>query len=1074
MTTDQVKHLMKEAESLYKMCKYEEAIKKASESVELTLKHLGEEHPDYAAGLNSLAGMYKSVGRYKEALLLYQRFMKVRSKVFGENHPGFAVALNNLAGLYKVMGRYEEALPLYLKCMEIESIALGEEHPTIAVTLNNLAGLYRYMGRYEDALPLYQKSRDILIRHFGLEDPDYATTLNNLAGLYEVMGLYEEALPLYKQCIEIRRKVLGEEHPYYATTLDNLAGLYEAMGRYDEALPLYEECCEIRRKVCGEDHPDYATSLSSLGGLYDEMGWYEEALPLIEKCKEIRGIILGEEHPDYSVTLNNLAGLYDRMERYEEALPLYIKCLEIRSKVLGEKHPDFAETLDGLAGLYQSMGSYEEALPLYIKCKEIRRKALGEGHPSYSSTLNNLAALYGLLGRHEEALPLFLKCKEIESKALGEDHPSYAATLVNLARTMAASGDYEKAIGALYSSIEIYNSILVRFAFFFTERQLLSFYQTLRYPIEMLISLVIEKCITNLEAAEMALKVTFKNKAVIYEAIATHYQSALSGEYKNLQEPFEKLRQIRTKLAQNWLFEPHFTDTQQDLEKYKATIKELQAEHDKLESQIARQIPQVELRKRMHSVKRETIIKAMPANSYLLEFFTYHPHNFTAIRQEPQWEQPRYIVFLLSKEESDKLAIIDLGEAGIIDAEIASFLKSMQEEKIAENTLIKMNYSSQCTEEYQKKVIAAQNACRSLYKLLLVPIITKMKKKEEIQSQYIPHLIIAPDGEISRIPFEALVSPEGKFVVESYQVSYLTTSREILNFTDQSSGNTAAVIVADPDYNLQEIDKQYRLSETPKSFQTRNNMALLRRAGNKFKQLEFGRKEGHNIAEKLADRGMETKVFIYSEAVERAIKAAIRRPKILHIASHGFYLEDSYKPVKEQLGIYEVSNEEARSSFSYIENPFLRSGIALAGVNTVMSGKKVPDDAEDGVLFALDVLTTDLTGTELVVLSACETGLGDIRLGEGITGLRKAFVLAGAKALLITLWAIDDQLTLQLMNSFYNYLLNGQNKASSLRRAQLRLIELLRTFNNQEYVNPLYWAGFICVGDIRRMQGLKH
>lgn len=1082
MNAEQIECLIKETESLYKMRKYEEALKKASEVIELTFKYLGEEHSFYATSLNNLAGMYKSVGRYGKALPLFLKFMEVRSKVFGENHPGFAVALNNLAGLYKAMGRYTEALPLYQKCMEIEIIALGEEHANLAVTQNNLAGLYKLMGQYGEALPLFLKSKEILKKTFGEEHPDFATVLNNLAGLYEVMGRYDEVLPLFIRCREIRGKVLGEDHPHYATILDNLAGFYEAMGLYDKALPLYIESEEIRSRVyakeLGEEHPDYATSLSSLAGLYDEMGWYEEALPLYTKCKEVRGKVLGEDHPDYAIAINNLAGLYERTGGYEEALPLYIQCKEIRSRVLGEGHPDYAETLNGLAGLYESMGLYEEALPLYLDCKEIRLKAFGEEHPSYASTLHNLAYLYESMGRYEEALSLYQKSREIGIKVLGENHPSYAATLTNLAHSMAATGDYEQALNTLYNSIEINNNTLARFTFTFTEQQLLSFHQSTRYPIEMLITLVQANFNGNSKAVQMALDVVLKNKAIIYEAIATHYQSALSGNYPDLQESFKKLQHFRTELAQNWFYEQQFTDTQESYEEYMAEIKKLQADHDKLESQIASQIPQVELQKRMQAAEKEMVINAMPPNSHLLEFFAYHPYNFTATGQESHWEPARYIVFVFSREDHEKLEMIDLGEAEVIDLEIVRFLESIKKEKIAEEEVLGRENSSQEIEKYHEKMCATQNACRKLYNLLLLPAIPKIRIKENGKKHIDPHLIIAPDGEISRIPFEALVSPDGKLVIEEYQISYVTTSREVVNFTEQSGGNTDSIIVADPDYDLHQISNQLKEVEGDRAYikttpgQMRHNMAVLR-SSRKFMQLHFGRKEGSIIKQKLVKKGMEVKVFLHSEAVERTIKAAMKRPKILHIVSHGFYFNDPQRPVREQLGVLKEDREELRINNS-LKNPLLRSGIVLAGINTVISGGQAPEEAEDGVLFALDVLTTDLMGTELVVLSACETGLGDIRLGEGVTGLRKAFVLAGAKTILIALWNVDDEKTLLLMNSFYSYLLKGENKATSLRRAQLELIRSLRMINEQQYVNPLYWAGFICVGDLKPLQGLQH
>jgi len=416
---------------LHQQGRYGEAEPLYLQALVIKRSHFGEAHPDTAASLNNLAGLYLAQGRYEEAEPLFQQALEICRAQLGEAHPDTASNLNNLATLYDSQGRYGEAEPLYLQSLQLRRSQLGEAHPYTAISLNNLAGLYQSHGRYGEAEPLYLQALQIRRSQLGEAHPDTAQSLNNLAGLYEAQGRYGEAEPLYLRALETYRSQLGEAHPNTASSLNNLAELYRTQGRYGEAEPLYLQALETYRSQLGEAHPSTAMNLNNLAELYRTQGHYREAEPLYLKTLGIRRLQLGEAHPDTAQSLNNLASLYQSQERYGESEPLYQQALEIHRSQLGEAHPYTAGSLNNLASLYQSQGRYGEAEPLLQQALEICRSQLGKSHPDTAISLNNLAGLYYAQGRYKEAEPFLLQTLAIFVQVLGENHPNTQRGLQN-------------------------------------------------------------------------------------------------------------------------------------------------------------------------------------------------------------------------------------------------------------------------------------------------------------------------------------------------------------------------------------------------------------------------------------------------------------------------------------------------------------------------------------------------------------------------------------------------------------------------------------------------------------------
>jgi CHAT domain-containing protein len=416
--------------------------------------------------------------------------------------------------------------------------------------------------------------------------------------------------------------------------------------------------------------------------------------------------------------------------------------------------------------------------------------------------------------------------------------------------------------------------------------------------------------------------------------------------------------------------------------------------------------------------------------------------------------------------------MIDLGEAEPIDLTIANFRAGIIGEAETEDG---RNMAKRLEKAHPAAESEAGMTLRAALFDRLAPALRNRTR-----------LLIAPDGALARLPFEVLPSADGRRLIDDYQISYLSCGRDVLRFGMEPSGNPETpMVVAAPDFDLEAAvarslavggSKKARAGfwsrmlgrkATAKAAEPETTAAVTtvpnapgRRSRDltpeaiHFERLPATRAEGEAVGLLL---GVLPQLDV--SALEGRLKSSCRSPRVLHLATHGFFLPDQpLDPTTKRTDpIANTGGEFGRFRGPLPENPMLRSGLALAGANTWLKGGTPPESAEDGLLTAEDVSGLDLLSTELVVLSACETGLGEVHVGEGVFGLRRAFVLAGAKTLVMSLWKVPDDRTQELMVNFYRRLMAGAGRAEALRQAQLAMKE--------KYPDPFYWGAFICQGD---------
>jgi tetratricopeptide (TPR) repeat protein/CHAT domain-containing protein len=996
---------------------------------------LGPEHPYVGDTLNKLATLYLTLREYAKAESLLKRALEIDEKAYGPNHPSVATTLNNLASVCYYLGDYTKAEPLYQRALPLLEKTVGPNHPDVAATLNNLATLYTKLGNYTKAELLFKRTLEIDEKAYGPNHPNVAASLHNIAALYRSSGDHAKAESLLKRALDINEKAYGPNHPHVASSMNNLAELYRSSGDYAKAKPLYKRALEIDEKAYGPNHPSVATTLNNLALLFDSLGDYAKAEPLLKRALDINEKALGPDNLHVIDSMNNLAAVYQNTGNYTKAELLFKRTLEINEKTYGPEHPDVATSLNNLAALYHELGDYTSAEPLLKRALGINEKALAPDHTNVASSLNNLAALYADLGDYAKAEHLYQRSLTILEKALGPDHPNVASSLINMATLYAALDDFKKAHDLLKREQLIDEKLIDQVMGFTSEDQKLQFLSMNRYRLYIFLNLIDQYLSDNPIIRKDALDVWLKRKGVILEAQKRFQEALVYSDDPQAIETFQELSAIRTQLSRLAFSGPG----KEGSAAYKKKISDLEKEKERLEGRLSQLSQAFSLKQKIAKADCEKVAKALPENTALIEFAWAKMFNFKAKGNEKKWNPAHYLAFVLHSGKGDMVDMIDLGDAEEIDKVVAAFKSDISNAGDIEG-------------------IKASQSSKKIYDLVFAPIKRELGPVKEI--------FISPDGNLNLIPFEVLQGPDGRFLIEDYTFNYLAAGRDILGFGQIKEQGENPLLMGDPDFDMgtQEKDSILRKLALREAEDTGVVKRSLEMRGLHFSRLPGTGEEVRSIKAIIGEDKAE--LYTGKEALEEVLRQR-GAPSILHLATHGFFLSDQdlsdLAGEGFDRGIMQTSMlPEPTGKKVKIENPLLRSGIALAGANNALNSGDM--EKSGGIVTAEKILGLRLRGTDMVVLSACETGVGEVKTGEGIFGLRRAFTQAGTRSLVMSMWAVPDKETKELMVEFYeNIRSDKMDRCQALRQAALKQMEIVK--ERYGHSNPLFWGAFVFMGE---------
>jgi CHAT domain-containing protein/Flp pilus assembly protein TadD len=921
-------------------------------------------------------------------------------------------------------------------------------------------------------------------------------------------------------------------------------------GEYERGIPLAQQACNLAKTYFGENHPDYAASLNNLAGLYESMGRFAEAERLYVRAMEIKRVALGENHASYATSLNNLAALYYAMGRFAEAEPLYVRAMEIIRVALGENHPNYAASLNNLAGLYESMGRFADAEPLYVRAMEIRRVALGENHPDYATSLNNLAVLLAATDRPQEALRLMREAAKIETKILGQIF------------SISSDPQRLNYMQQNYYQVEIFLSLVAQYLPDDPEAVLAAFQLIMQRKALATEAATLQRLLI-LSERYRHLAPQLEQLRQLDHQIAYHTLNVPPPEqlpaYRNrlaeLQEQRDELdrqisRQIPEMNLQKQLDNASRDAIAKALPKGAALLefvrfnvrnfKAIKADGDSL-WQPARYLAFILSASQPDEVRMIDLGEAETTDELIREFRksvsgerdlgldldapasepTPTPSVNTPHIASPQlyqkliaplkpYLQPQQQVFLAPDGELTCLPF------GILSANGLQYL--MEEYALSYlsvgRDVLRFNFPLPA-QPTAPLVIANPDFNLASPEIPLPPQPQSPGKQPQPIDKNLFVATLAAFMAIASIVILVAVPAFGVCLLVAgliwlaFYVQKASYPERLREFEDKARAGERIVTQSPPNYNppnspqqpetstggFPPISREFHSPDSippshPDSPDVKEVCRELTRGKSKvFNPLPGTGIEGARIAQLL-------NVPAHTDA--KALKSLVSRcvsPTILHIATHGFFLES----IREKpADVFEIG-KIGRLQHAAQHNPMTRSGLAFAGANTVLKGGIIPPEAEDALLTAQGAAGLQLPATELVVMSACLTGLGDRRVGEGVLGLRRAFVLAGAQTLVMSLWSVPDISTAILMERFYHNLFDYNiGRAKALEESQYYLRDLtvgeirdkwltpeaiawvrqrsdkiakrLEQLSQESdecrpYTEPKYWAAFICQGN---------
>jgi tetratricopeptide (TPR) repeat protein len=1038
--------LIQEGAAAYESANYHKAIDEYSQAHDCILAfNGGEETADTAVLLNKIGTANYSIGDYDRAIEYFEKALKIGISVYGEQNADVAVRYNNIGMVYKSRGDYDRAIEFYDKALKIVLAVYGEHHPDVASYYNNLGTVHKARGDYDRAIEFYDKALKIDLTVNGEQYAGVAIRYNNIGMVYKARGDYDRAIEFYKKAVNIGLAVYGGHHPDVAYYYNNIAGVYKDRGDYSRALEFYEKALKIDLAVYGEQHPDVAVRYNNIGTVYKDHGDYDRAIEFYDKALKIMLVVYGEQHPTTAISYNNIGQVYENRGDYDRAIEFYEKALNIDLAVYGEQHVSTATNYTNIGSVHDSRGDYDRAIEFYEKALNIDLAVFGEHHPYVASDYNNIGGVYDSRGDYDRAIEFHEKalralCNGAETPDAADCRPD-ADTLYAFRRIAqaydstgnpaAAAAAYEKAAAALE---RLRGNIESQEAKTFHSSE---YYELFPEGLGAFAALyqdagdktVLERAFSFAEKGigRVFLEMIGRSRAivdgglppdVVNEGLNLKARLQVARDRINSEEtkPKDEQRQDLRKLAYD-----DFNHAETDLEAYETRLLKEYPNYAELMN------PQV---RSLDEIRSKVLSPGEAALEYVVgekaSWLIFIKKDGISIHQLPPREEItdkvnrlRYFImpedcsYLASKKKQCESTAKD---SGAECREIRSQAVSCASGRDKCTTMGKV-----CLEQLrasfdgQRKALAAE-----LHSMLLGPV--------ESELEGVGRLLIVPTGDLYFLPFEVLIE-DGEYLIEKYDIRYtpsLNVAYLVAMRAAQDSAMGEWMGFGDPLYDKKCDDRVPRGMEMDED--TANALANYTRAleadidlRGAWCRIPDTGKEILAIAGLMGFDRSSGHVFLDQDATEKLFKLHVPKgTRFLHVASHGTLGEGGARQPALVLSLY--GNEGSK---------------------------------EDGFLTMTEVFNMK-TPAEMVVLSACKTGQGQMEKGEGVAGMSRAFLYAGAGSLVVSLWSVADEETKDLMVRFYEKILTGQDRQEAL------------TFTKREMIKqgfaPYYWAPFIYIG----------
>ena len=971
-------------------------------------KVFGENHVEYWNSLNKASLIHSGLEDHKTAIDFNVKALNLASNLFGERSYECLTSLSNLAINYSNTSNFNESLKINKKLVKLNREINGENHHSYIKSLNNLSFDYFDLGKFQTALNINDSAYNLSKKYFGEGHKSTIFYLLNLADKHKRVGNIKKSGSLIIKALELTKKNSGTENREYLDGLIFLAEFYRNTGALNKSININYKSLELSKKIYGDKHKKYLAVLNNLSLNFSQLGQHYKALENNLKIFNESAKTYGINNSLTVTSLYNIIVNLYALGDYERAKKNCEELLEITGDKSGKKNDIYLRGLQSMADIEFALGNQNKSLKLRRKIYNIGADILGKNNPVYCGHSFKYAVE---LIRHDkdfEAEKILFSLLDTNRANISSDFLKYKDFQSPLKSALWKQKKWNSLDSLIFSNNELLKKHLFKLIIGLDSNQKLRIKNTIYSDLEINMNYAINK----------------KNEIINKECfnIWLDLNGLVDNEIKDLKRNvLENKDTSYLNLFQNWKIQKAkisvlLNSNNSDSSFYEKTItKEIEIAN-RMERELGIKLSQNSSKKSM--VSYDDIKYFLEDNEALLDIIRLPYYNFNT----QVWEDSsRYIAYIVSDDKTNYFKTIELGDGNILETEIVN-------------------------EHLNFKTNSHKNGVP--YKYFWKPLEKALEGKTKIY--------VAKGGVYNKINLSTLYNSETqKYLFEEKEIITVNNGRSFIetktDTVEKYYSNSNAVLFGFPDYETT-ISDSITITNDDFFASTRDLtpqlIDSLSRSGSKASPLPETKKEVENISKELKSSGWNVEIFTKNKASEANIKK-VNSPRVLHIATHGFFMNQAEVERSNGLSLMGVDKNNS------MEEPLLRSGLLFAGANQTLQGKDT-DGKENGILTAYEAAFLNLSETELVILSACETGKGEITNGEGVYGLRKSFADAGAKNVIMSLWNVDDKVTQEFMTLFYK----NWNQGKTIREA----FNSTRNSIKEKYPSPYYWGAFILVG----------
>jgi len=1035
------KKLYKLAFDLINNGQYQEAYLIADSSERIFTNIYKKECKQVANAIHLKGACKFHLNLFDEAIKLYKSSLEIRLAISGPLHEKTGALLYDIANTYQHKGEYKESIEVFKKSLEVYLHNFGPENTNVVDIYIKISNINESIGNFEISIEYTKKAMEIATKLFGPESELVATCLNDLGIIFANLGEYQEALEFHEKSLSIRKKIFKEASSDIAASYLNLGTVYENMGNYDQAIYFAKKALNTFQHSSNPQPQYIAYSLNNIGNALSSKGDYFNAKLFYEKAIQITIKEFSETHPDLANYYMDLGIFFLSIKEYNKSESYFQKALDIRLKSLGSDNIYVANCYGAVGVALQSENKYDMAIEFHKKAIDILQRNYEESNPELANAYLNIGTVYEAKGKHQNAIEYYVKSLNIFNSIYGVIHPYVAGNYYNLGEAYANKNDFEKALEHFEKAL---NSCGYKYLQFNNINSFEHASQTLK-----------SMSLSYLKYFYKSLNRQYlvKSYATIIEALAAiNYQqitlTEASSKSFHLSQNYPIYEQaisvslLKADVDKNdTLRQNTFTYA----EKSKAAL--LQAQIKAADALAFAGIPD-SLLEQEHKLRIDISWREKQRQGLLDKGLAETDTNvlriggivfdlkqqYEALKKRFETEYPEYyrLKYDLSTvslsyvqdtllQKNQALLEYFTGDSSIFLFVVrpdTMIVREVKRDFPLEDWIEGLRYgiygyyaADKAVQTDSLKADAKQKYLEfapQLYQKLVAPVAQHLPEK----------VILVPDGPLGYIPFDALLTaaPEDAndfksypYLIQQHQFSYTysaTLLREMRNKKHRQEPQKDFVAFA-PFYNgdttllagMYSYDDLMRKDLQPLAF------------------------SGPEVA--AASKLMKGETVAGAAATEARFTATAGNYRILHLATHG--------RADNRVGDY-----------------------------AFLAFTEIQDSLENELLYVKDLYNLQLNA-DLVVLSACETGIGKLQRGEGIISLARAFAYAGAKSIVTSLWSVNDKSTSELMRFFYRELKHRKDKDEALRLARLRFLKESSVKNS----HPFFWAAFVPVGDMR-------